>query len=531
MRAGTRQRPDRARRALTAPSLRPMVAPTMSRGRRFAVLAVLCLPLLLVGMAMTILFLAIPDIARDLDADASDLQWAFAAYGIVFSGLVITGGALGDRYGRRRLLLLGLVIFGAASFAGAFVETAEGLVIARAVMGLGAALLMPGTLSIVTTVFTEPQERVQAIGIWSGVGGLGFILGPPIGGVLLSSFWWGSVMVANVPIVVVSFVLAVLLVPESRDPEHHRLDPVGAVLSIVAVSTAVFAFIESPERGWGSAPVLGALVVFAIATAAFVRWELRHEAPMLDVRLFRSALFTVPAVVITFGFFVAWGIQFLIPQYLQFLEGESVLTVGVVMAVISVTWSISAPLIPRVVAKVGERRVMAAALLVTAAGVACFLAVDTGITMVAVLVGLAAIGAGMGSTTTPATSMLVSGLPPEKAGVGSAMNDVTREAGAAFGVAVLGSVLAFRFSDRVEHALAGTRGQRARAVDGIHSAQQVARRLGGTKGARLRDAADAAFTSGFRLAVIVGVAVLVVVAILVLVKLPRHRDAPADAQR
>jgi MFS family permease len=338
-------------------------------------------------------------------------------------------------------------------------------------------------------------------------------------------------MVANVPIVVVSFVLAVLLVPESRDPEHRRLDPVGAVLSIVAVSTVVFAFIESPARGWGSAPVLVALVVFATATAGFVAWELRHDAPMLDVRLFRSALFTVPALVITFGFFVAWGIQFLIPQYLQFLQGESVLTVGLVMATISVTWSISAPLIPRVVARVGERRVMAAALLVTAAGVACFLAVDTDVTIVAVLVGLAAIGVGMGSTTTPATSMLVSSLPPEKAGVGSAMNDVTREAGAAFGVAVLGSVLALRFTDQVERAVAGTRGQRARALDGIHSAQDVARRLGGTKGARLRDAADAAFTSGFRLAAVVGVAILVLVAVLVLVKLPRRRGAAADAVR
>jgi DHA2 family multidrug resistance protein-like MFS transporter len=464
---------------------------------RYWVLGVLCLPLLLVGMAMTILFLAIPDISRDLDADASDLQWAFAAYGVVFAGLVITGGALGDRFGRKRLLLIGLTIFGAASLAGAFAANAEDLVVARAVMGIGAALLMPGTLSIVTTVFTEPQERVQAIGIWSGVGGLGFILGPPIGGVLLSSFWWGSVMVANVPIVVLSLVLAVVIVPESQDPEHRPLDPVGALLSVVAISTIVFAFIESPERGWVSVPVLGALVVCAIATYAFARWELARPAPMLDVRLFRSTVFTVSAVVITFGFFVAWGLQFLIPQYLQFLEGESVLTVGLVMATISITWSVAAPLIPRVVARVGERTVIIWALLLTTAGVLCFLLVDTSITMVAVLVGLAAIGAGMGATTTPATAMLVSAVPPEKAGVGSAMNDVTREAGAAFGVAVLGSVLAYRFTGRVSRAVPGTE-------------------------------AAADFTSGFRLAVAVGAVVLLAVVALVLVKLPRARASDED---
>ena len=493
--------------------------------RRYWILGVLCLSLLLVGMAMTILFLALPDISRDLRADASDLQWIFAAYGIVFAGLVITGGALGDRFGRRRLLVVGLVVFGVAAFAGAFSATAEELVAARAVMGVGAAMLMPGTLSIITSVFPA-EEQVQAIGIWSGVGGLGFILGPPVGGLLLSWFWWGSVLLVNVPIVVVTLVLVARLVPESRDTQGRPLDPTGAALSIVAISGMVFAFIEAPDRGWSSAPVLVAVALSIAGGIAFVRWELGRRFPMLDVRLFRNAQFTVPALVLTFGFFVAWGLQFLIPQYLQFLDGESVLTAGFVMATISVTWSIAAPTVPRVVARTGERIAIVCALLLTAAGVLCLLLVGTSLTLPAVIVGLCTIGAGMGAATTPTTAALVSGLPPDKAGVGSAMNDVTREFGAAFGVAVLGSVLALRFTDRIDRAFAVSPAQLRKADDGINGALEVARSVGGSKAARLHDAADAAFTSGFRIAVLVSAGILVALALVAMAKLPRRNAAP-----
>jgi EmrB/QacA subfamily drug resistance transporter len=494
--------------------------------RRYWILAVLCLSLLLVGMAMTILFLAIPDISADLDAGASDLQWIFSAYGIVFAGLVVTGGALGDRFGRKRLLGIGLVVFGLASALGSLAATPAELAGARALMGVGAALLMPGTLSIITSVF-PPEERVQAIGIWSGVGGLGFILGPPLGGVLLSTFWWGSVLLVNVPVVLVALVLTVRLVPESRDLQGRGLDLVGAALSMVAIGAMVFAFIESPQRGWISTSVLGAIGLSALTVVAFARWELSHASPMLDVRLFRRADFTVPAVVITFGFFVAWGLQFLLPQYLQFIEGESVLTVGFVMATISVSWSIAAPTIPRVVARVGEQIVIAGSLAVTAAGVLCLLLVDTALTMPAVFVGLCTIGAGMGAATTPATATLVSGLPPDKAGVGSAMNDVTREFGAAFGVAVLGSILAFRFTGRVGQVVDGGTARGREAEAGINDALEVAKSIGGAKGARVRDAAEMAFTSGFRAAVLVGAALLLAVVVLVLVALPQRASEPA----
>jgi EmrB/QacA subfamily drug resistance transporter len=473
-------------------------------------------------MAMTILNVAIPSMVRELHADPDQLQWIFAVYGIVFAGLVITMGAVSDRFGRKRLLDLGLIVFGLASGLGALAHSPGPLIVARAGMGVGAAMLMPGTLSIVTTVF-PPEERQQAIGIWSGVGGLGFILGPPVGGILLTHFWWGSVMLVNVPIVVVALLAGVRLVPESRNPERLRLDVVGAALSTVAIAAMVFAFIDAPDAGWFGAPVLGAMALTLAAGTTFVAWERRVPHPMLDVRLFRNPTFRLPALVITFGFFTVWGLLFLVPQYLQFVRGQSVLVVGLTLAAISVTWSLSAPLIPRVSARVGEREVITLALLVSAGGVLCFLAVGTGATVAVVLVALLLIGLGMGAVTTPATTLLVSGLPPEQAGVGSAMNDVTREFGSAFGIAVLGTVLAIRYSDRVSGVRGLTRSQAATARDGVGDAVRVVGRVGRPDvAARLRSAADAAFTSGFRIAVVVGALVLAAIAVLTWVGLPRR---------
>jgi EmrB/QacA subfamily drug resistance transporter len=491
--------------------------------RRYWILAVLCVSLTLVGMAITILNVAIPDLIRELGADASDLQWIFATYGIVFAGVVVTGGAAGDRFGRKRVLDAGLVVFGAAALSGAFAPSPGLLIAARAVMGLGAAMLMPGTLSIITSVF-PPEERTKAIGIWSGVGGLGFIIGPPIGGILLTHFWWGSVLLVNVPVVVIALLAGARLVPDSRDPARTPLDLGGAALSTLALSALVFAFIEAPSNGWASPLVLAAVAIAAAGFAVFVGWELRRPHPMLDVRLFRQATFTAPALVITFGFFVTWGLLFLLPQFLQLVEGRSALWVGMVLSVISITWCVSATSIPIVIRRVGERSVMAAGLIVTAAGVACLFGVDSAASTVWVIVGLCTIGLGMGAVTTPATSMLVADLPPEKAGVGSAMNDLTREFGTAFGVAVLGTVVAFRYSGRLADVTAGLpAAERDAARNNVSDALDVARDVGGSGGAQLADAARSAFTSGLMLAVAVSVVVLVVLAAVVVALLPHAR--------
>lgn len=493
--------------------------------RRYWILGVLCVSLTLVGMAITILNVAIPDLITELGADASDLQWIFATYGIVFAGAVVVAGAAGDRFGRKRVLDIGLVVFGAAAALGAFAPSPGLLIAARAVMGLGAALLMPGTLSIITSVFPA-EERTKAIGIWSGVGGLGFIIGPPIGGILLTHYWWGSVLLVNVPVIVIALIAGARLVPESRDPARTPLDLGGAALSTLAISALVFAFIEAPSNGWGGLPVLAAMVIAAAGFAAFVWWELRQPHPMLDVRLFRLPAFTGPALVITFGFFVVWGVLFLLPQFLQLVEGRSALWVGMVLAVISITWCVGATGITVVVRRVGERPVIAAGLLVTGAGVACLLGIDSSASTTWVVVGLSTIGLGMGSVTTPATSMLVSHLAPEKAGVGSAMNDVTREFGTAFGVAVLGTVTAFRYSGRLADVTAGLPpAERTAARNNVSQALDVAREIGGESGAGLASAARSAFTSGLTLAVGVSVVLLVLLASMVVVVLPHARRA------
>ena len=334
-------------------------------------------------------------------------------------------------------------------------------------------------------------------------------------------------MLGNVPVVVVALIAGAKLVPESRDPQRLRLDLVGAALSIVTISAMVFAFIEAPDAGWLGGPVLGALALAVVAGAAFVAWELRADHPMLDVRLFRNPTFRVPALVITFGFWTVWGPAVPAAPVPAVRAGPVAAQrrpdprrhLGEV--------DIGAPLIPRVSARVGERNVIAAALLFSAGGVLCLLAVGGGATTAVVLVALLAIGLGMGSVTTPATTLLVSGLPPERAGVGSAMNDVTREFGTAFGIAVLGTVLAIRYSDRVSGGPGLTRAQAAAARDGVGDAVRVARQVSRPDVAsRLRSVAEAAFTSGFRIAVVVGAVVLAAIAALTWLGLPRPDGPP-----
>ena len=513
---------------MTAPAEVPV--PANVYARRYWCLAVTCFALTIIGTALTILNVAIPALNRELGASTSDLQWIFAAYGLLFSGIVVAGGSLGDRFGRRLGLLAGLVIFGAASALGAFSTDPVQLIVARAFMGIGAAFIMPGTLSIITTVF-RPEEQERAIGIWAGVGGLGFILGPPLGGVLLSEFWWGSVLLVNVPLVAVTFVAVLVITPESRDPRHTPLDLGGVALSILMITALVFAFIEAPDAGWGGGLVLAGFGVAAISAAAFVARELTATQPMLDVRLFGRATFTAPALMIIFGFFVAWGLQFLLPQFLQFVEGESVLTVGMILATISLTWCIFCLTSPRFTAKAGERYVMAGGLVATAAGAAVLLVATAGPAVPWLIAGLLVMGAGMGTAMVPATTMLVAALPPEKAGVGSAMNDVTREFGTAFGVAVLGSVLAIRYQDQMAGAVAILpEAEQAGAANNIGDAVTAAEVLGGTQGDQLLEAARSAFTSGLRLSIVVGMVILVATATAILALLPHrrhvHRWAP-----
>jgi EmrB/QacA subfamily drug resistance transporter len=438
----------------------------------------------------------------------------------VFAGLVVAAGSVGDRFGRRRVLVLGLVVFGVMSAVGSAAESVEQLIAARALMGVGAAMVMPGTLSTLAVVFPGERERVKAVGIWSGVGGAGFVFGPLVAGVLVTHFWWGSTLLFNVPVVVITLVAVLALVPESRDPGATPLDVPGGVLCTLAVASLVYVFVEAPAAGWLTLEIALAVAVFLAAASAFVWWERRTSRPMLDVRLFRRATFTVPALVITVGNFAVYGAQFLIPQYLQFVEDVSPLVVGLSISVTAFTWCLFAILAPRFVARVGEKRLMASALVIVAVGLVVVCAMGFAASLPVVLVGLALVGTGMGLGTTPATSMLIGALPPEKAGVGSAMNDVTREVGGAVGVAVMGSIVAMWYRPRVADVGGLTATQASEAQSSISSAIDVAQSLGAA-GADLLDTADAAFLAGIRLAIVVAAVAVLLTALLASRWLPR----------
>ena len=310
--------------------------------------------------------MAIPTVQRDLSATASALQWIVDSYVLVFAGLLMTMGALGDRFGRARALVTGLVIFGVGSAYAAFTSSATELIWARAVMGVGGALIMPATLSIITDVFPR-EERGRAIGVWAAVAGLGIGIGPVVGGLLLENFWWGSVFLVNVPIVLIALIAGYFLVPASRDPEATPLDLPGAATSMVTVSALVFGIIEGPARGWTSGLVLSAFVVAAAAGVAFWAIERRTEHPMLDLDYFKNPRFSGGAAAISIAFFALFGVIFLLTQFLQFVQGYTALEAGLRTAPVAIGMVIGSATSPRLAERFGTARVVAFGLGVLAA--------------------------------------------------------------------------------------------------------------------------------------------------------------------
>jgi EmrB/QacA subfamily drug resistance transporter len=462
--------------------------------RRWWTLAVLCVSLLVIVIDNTIVNVALPTLVRDLGSSISELQWVVDAYSLVFAGLLLTAGTLGDRYGRKGALLAGLAVFGLASGAAAFASDVDQLIGARAVMGIGAALIMPATLSILTNVFTDARERAIAIGLWSGVAGIAVAAGPVAGGFLLEHFWWGSVFVVNVPIVVVAVAVVHFLVPTSRNPVAHPIDWVGAVLSAVGLVALVWGVIEAPHQGWTSQPVLVAFAIAAVAAALFVRQELRAPFPMFNVRFFRNARFTAASVTLMLTFFALIGFVFLATQYLQFVLGYTPLQAGVRTLPFALAMIVVAPLSAKFVERLGTKRIVVGGMLVFTVGllVASTSTVTSGYPPVAIAMVLLGIGSGL--VMAPATDSIMGSLPPEHAGVGSAMNDTTRELGAALGVAVIGSVMSSFYGPRVLDAVPATLPGPARdaAADSVGAAAGVAAQVGDAGGTVL-DAAREAF--------------------------------------
>jgi EmrB/QacA subfamily drug resistance transporter len=362
-------------------------------------------------------------------------------------------------------------------------------------MGVGAALIMPATLSILTNVFTDARERAIAIALWSAVAGIAVALGPVSGGFLLEHFWWGSVFIINVPVVILALVAGRLLVPTSRDPAAPRLDWTGAVLSIVGLTAFVWSIIEAPERGWTSSGVVGGFVFAVVMLAAFVRCELRRDEPMLDLRFFTNPRFTAASASITLIAFALFGFIFMATQYLQFILGYSALSAGVHTLPFAGAVMITAPLSSKLVERYGTKAVVTVGLLSFAAGMLVAASTNVESTYSRVFVAMVLLGAGMGLASAPATESIMGSLPKSKAGVGSAVNDTTRELGGAFGVAIIGSILSSLYSARLGHNLDGTVPESAldTAKESMGAALAVGNQVGGADGARIIDAARDAF--------------------------------------
>lgn len=527
--------------------------------RRWLALGVLSLSLVIIGLDNTILNVALPHLSESLDASNSQLQWIVDSYVIVFAGLILTMGSLGDRFGRKRSLAGGLGVFMAGSVGAAFAPTSASLIAFRMVMGVGGAMIMPATLSLITNIFKDPTERARAIGIWAGVAASGIVFGPIVGGLLLSHFWWGSVFLVNIPIAALALGAGHYVLPHSKDPTSPRLDPIGALLSIAALVTLVWGLIEAPSWGW-TAP--GILVAFAVGLgliACFVAWELHSDHPMLEMKFFKNARFSAANAGITLVFFAMFGSSFIITQQLQFVMDYSPLKAGLTMTPIAVPLLILGPLSARIVERTGTKVVVGSGLILAAVGLAWMSRLTLTSSYWDIVGPMIVLASGMGLTMAPATESVMGAIPREKAGVGSAMNDTTRQVGGALGVAVIGSVLASVYGPHVDENLAHTALGRAASGSGPLAAQaqqamaaihdqlgaafQVADKLPGgahgALGAPVLHAAQSAFVDGFGGAVLVGAAVALVGAAVVFAFLPsRAHDyvppvpaepAPADA--
>ena len=487
-------------------------------------LVVVCLSALIVNVDNTILNVALPTLVRELHATSSGLQWIVDSYAMVFAGLLLVGGALADRLGRKRLFLVGLVVFAAGSVGAGFSDSVHLLIGFRAVMGVGAALTIPSSLSILNHTFRDPAQRARAIGAWAGTIGLGIAIGPIAGGLLLARFWWGSIFLVNVPIVVVGIVGAIVLVPDSTNPTATRTDPAGAMLSIAGLGMLLWAIIEAPTRGWTSGSVVGVGVAGIGLLGAFVAWEIHSRHPMLDPAFFADRRFSIAAAGECLGVFGLMGALFLQTQFLQFDLGLSPLGAGLRILPMAAVLVVSAPLSPILARVIGIKFTVAGGLVAVAGGLWQISAASMAATTYGdVVPGLLVIGLGAGLLLPTATNSVVGSVPRGDSGVGSAANAVALQVGGALGVAVVGSAMATRYQDHMTTALAGHRVPTAVRHDILGSlggALAVAHVAGGATGALLARASRAAFMSGLEVSLGVGALVALGGAFVVVALLP-----------
>ncbi|HTU88208.1 MAG TPA: MFS transporter [Solirubrobacteraceae bacterium] len=498
--------------------------------RKPLILASLLLATFAITLDTTIVNVALPSLVRELHASDSQLQWVVDAFNLVFAASVLAAGSLSDRLGRKGMLLAGLSVFGLASLAGGLTGDPTELIVARCVMGAGAAMVFPSTLSLLTNVFTERTERARAIGLWGAITGAAIALGPIVGGWLLEAFDWRSIFFAMAPIAALAGMLVARSVPTSRDPRARRIDRAGFALSTATVALLVYTIIEAPSYGWGSARTLGGFALAAALGAAFVAWERRTDQPMLDVGLFGNPRFTAASLSVAISFFALSGFIFLVTQYFQFLKGYGPLSTGVRLLPVASFVAASSILGTRLAVRLGTKLVVTAGLLAMAAFYLWVTSASAGTGYATIAAQMVVLGIGMGLTSAPATEAIMGVVPQAKAGVGSAVNDATRLLGGTLGVAVIGSVYASLYASGLTQALParlpGTLAGTAHASVGsaLTLAGKLARSGHAELAAAVHHAASTAFFHGFSTANLVAAGVAAAGAVMALAWLPAQPD-------
>ena len=509
--------------------------------RRWAILGVLIFSLLVVVLDNTILNVALKIIASPkndpvtpgLGASQSDLEWAINSYTLVFAGLLFTFGIVGDRFGRKKILMTGMVLFGIASVLCAYAQSPGELIATRAFMGFAGAAIMPATLAIIANVF-EPREQAKAIGMWAGGVGLAVALGPVLGGLLLDHFWWGSVFLINIPIIIVALIAMTFMVPDSRNPNPGRLDPVGVLLSMAGIVVFVYGIIRGADLGWSSPQIWGTLAGGVLLLVGFVVWESRSDHPALDVQLFRtSRRFSASVLSVGLSFFAMMGVLFFLTFYLQSVLGYSPLKAGLYITPFAVAQLIFSPLSATLVRRFGAKAVSAFGMALIGVTFVLFLFVNETSPTLLLLVIFFFQGMGMANVMPPATTTIMTSLPREKAGVGSSVSNTVRQVGGALGVAVLGTILTTSYRNRMDGPL--------RAVLPADSARHsVSGSIQATEGAAQQVAAlrpyipqaKEAFVHAMHVTVVPSAIVAFLGAVIVFTWLPgKPKGAPAPARR